>query len=98
MSFSYGVIHHKFSIQKINTKISMEAELVGTSEYVPYNIWLKNFLCEQGYDIKDNILFQDNQIAIKKENNSRRQCTGNSRHVHIRYFFVIAIKCWLFFY
>ena len=78
----------KSSVQKLNTKSSTEAELVGTSNYVPYNIWMNFFLHEQGYDIKDNVLFQDNQSSIKMETNGRRSCTGNSRHVHIRHFFV----------
>ena len=38
--------------------------------------------------LSDNFLFQDNESSIKMENNGRRSCTGNSRHVHIRYFFV----------
>ena len=88
MSFGHGVVHHKSSVQKLNTKSSTESELVGTSEYLPYNIWLKNFMSTQGYDIKDNILFQDNQSAIKMENNGKRSCTGNSRHINIRHFFV----------
>ena len=88
MSFGHGVVHHKSSVQKLNTKSSTESELVGTSEYLPYNIWLKNFMSAQGYDIKDNILFQDNQSAIKMENNGKRSCTGNSRHINIRHFFV----------
>ena len=48
----------------------------------------KIFLEAQGYNIKDNVLFQDNQSAIKMEENEHRSCTGNSRHVNIRYFFV----------
>ena len=86
MSFGHGILHHKSSVQKLNTKISTEAELVGTSEYVPYNIWMKIFLHEQGYDIKDNVLFQDNQSSIKMETNGRRSCTGKSIHVNIRNF------------
>ena len=43
---------------------------------------------EQGYKLKKNVLFQDNTSAIKLEKNGRNSCTGNSRHVHIRYFFV----------
>ena len=43
---------------------------------------------EQGYNMKENILYQDNQSAIKMEKNGRNSCTGNSRHIHIRYFFV----------
>ena len=41
---------------------------------------------EQGYDISHNILYQDNESAIKMERNGRNSCTGNSRHVDIRYF------------
>jgi len=46
MSLGTGMVHQKSSKQKINVKSSTEAELVGTSEYVPYNVWLKNFLEE----------------------------------------------------
>ena len=43
---------------------------------------------EQGYAIKNNVVYQDNQSAIKMKKNGRRSCMGNSRHVMIRYFFV----------
>ena len=88
MSMGTGTLHQKSSKQKLNVKSSTEAEIVGTSEYMPYNVWLYNFLGEQGYKVRDNILFQDNQSAIKMKTNGRRSCTGNSRHVHIRHFFV----------
>ena len=38
--------------------------------------------------IKNNILFQDNESAIKMETNGRNSCTGNSRHIEIKYFWV----------
>ena len=88
MSMGWGLIHGKSSKQKLNTKSSTEAELVGVSEYIPYNIWLLNFMGAQGYHIKHNVLYQDNESAIRMERNGRNSCTGNSRHVHIRYFFV----------
>ena len=34
------------------------------------------------------MLYQDNMSAMKLEKNGRNSCTGNSRHVNIRYFFV----------
>ena len=46
------------------------------------------FLKYQGYNIKEKILHQDNQSAMKMEINGRNSCTGNSRHIDIRYFFV----------
>ena len=88
MSMGYGVIHGRSSKQKLNTKSSTETEIVGMSEYVPYNIWLSMFLKEQGDNLMDNVVFQDNQSAIQMETNGRNSCTGNSRHIHIRYFFV----------
>ena len=57
MSMGWGVIHVKSSKQKLNTKSSTEAEVVGVSDYMPYNIWVVMFLEEQGYRIFDNILF-----------------------------------------
>ena len=42
---------------------------------------------EQEYDIKQNILFQDNRIKMKMGVNGKRSCTGNSRPINIRYFF-----------
>ena len=38
MSLGTGVIHTRLAKQKLNTKSSTEAEVVGTSDYVPYNI------------------------------------------------------------
>ena len=86
MSFGTGVIHTRSSKQKLNTKSSTGAELVGVSEYLPYHIWLLNFLQHQGYNIKNKILYQDNQSAIKMEKNGRNSCTGNSRHIDVRFF------------
>ena len=36
----------------------------------------------------NNIVYQDNQIEIRMENNGSNSCTGNSRNINIRYFFV----------
>ena len=42
----------------------------------------------QGYQIKSNAEYQDNQSAIYIETNGQNSCTGNSRQIHIRHFFV----------
>ena len=88
MSFGIGALHTKSTKQKLNTKSSTEAELVGVSEYLPYHIWLINFLEYQGYKVKKKLLFQDNESTIKMEVKGRNSCTGNSRHADIRFFFV----------
>ena len=88
MSFGYGIVHYLSAKQKLNVKSSTEAEVVGMSDYLPFNIWLRMFLEEQGYYLKKNVLYQDNQSAIRMETNGRSSCTGNSRHIHVRFFFV----------
>ena len=88
ISMGYGVVHARAGKQKINTKSSTESELVGVSEYIPYNLWILMFLEEQGYGIKENVIYQDNQSAMLMEKNGRNSCTGNSRHINVRYFFV----------
>ena len=88
MSMGIGVLHAKSGKQTLNVKSSTESELVGTSEYIPYNLWLIMFMEAQGYYVKDNVLYQDNQSTILMLKNGRNSCTGNSRHIHIRYFFV----------
>ena len=101
ISLGWGIIHEKSAIQKLNTKSSTESEVVGFSDYLPHNIQIKNFLQYQGYHIKNNVLYQDNQSAIRMKENGRNSCTGNSRHIDIRYFFSkdrvdkkeISIKC-----
>ena len=67
MSFGYGMVNFKSSKQKLNTKRSNQKELVGVTYYLLYNIRMFLFMVAQGYDINQNILFQDNQSAINME-------------------------------
>ena len=87
-SYGIGILNSKSSKQKLNTRSSTESELVDVSEYIPHCIWYMNFLKCQGYDLEDNIIYQDNVSAIRMEKNGRNSCTGNSRHIDIRYFFI----------
>ena len=88
ISLGGGLMHAKASKQKLNLKSSTETEVIAVSKYVPYKIWLINFMEAQGYKFKDKVMFQDNMSAMKMERNGRNSCTGNSRHISIRYFFV----------
>ena len=88
MSFGKGSVHSKSSKMKSNTKSSIESELVGMNECAPYNTWMSYFMKEQGYELKDNVAHQDNKSAALMETNGRNSCSGNSRHITIRCFFV----------
>ena len=85
-SLGLGTLSNKSSAQRLNVNSACEAELVAMSDYIAYNIWLKKFLEKQGYKVEENIIYQDNQSTILLEKNGRNSCTGNTRHIDIRYF------------
>jgi hypothetical protein len=74
--------------QKINTKSSTEAEVVGVDDAMSLIVWTRNFLLAQGFTVSDNVIFQDNQSAILLEKNGRASSGRRTRHIAIRYFFV----------
>ena len=88
MSFGRGGLVGRSGKQKLNTKSSTEAELVGASDYLPNVVWTKHFLEAQGYTISEIILEQDNESAIKMEKNGRASAGPRSRHIEIRYFWI----------
>ena len=88
MSLGKGVIYGTSTRQKINTKSSTEAELVGVNEVLPQVLWTRYFLEEQGYGAIDSIVYQDNQSAILLEKNGKASSSKRTRHLNIRYFFV----------
>jgi hypothetical protein len=61
---------------------------MGASDYLPYPVWVKKFLAFQGYDLRVNVFYQDNQSTIRFERNGRKSCGPNSRHIDIRYFWI----------
>lgn len=88
ISFGTGAILSKSTKQKLNTKSSTEAELVGISEFLPTSIWTRMFMEAQGYPLSTNTLHQDNESTIKLAKNGRASAGKQSRHIDIRYFFV----------
>jgi len=69
MSHDLGGKAQKTTKHKLNTKSSTEAELVGANDYLLNVQWVEMFMLAQGYKIKENILEEDNESAIKLEKN-----------------------------
>ena len=88
MSFGTGGFICKSTKQKLNTKSSTEAEVVGASNYLPHTLWVQMFLAEQGYVLEENHLEQDNESVMRLEKNGRMSAGQKSRHIHIRYFWI----------
>ena len=74
--------------QKLNTRSSTETEIVGADDFMPAICWTRYFMEAQGYQVQDNILFQDNKSAILLEKNGKASSSKRTKHINIRYFFI----------
>ena len=88
MTFGQGAVQSLSRKQKLNTKSSTTAELVGADDASTMILWTKLFMEEQGYGIDKNILFQDNKSTILLEENGRQSSSKRTRALNIRYFFL----------
>ena len=79
--------------QKINTKSSTEAELVGVNNVMNFVVWSKLFFDGQFKDYnpatpssqlgKTNVLLQDNTSVIQLERYGKKYSTKRTRHILI---------------
>ena len=89
--------------QKLNTKSSTTAELVGADDATTMMLWTKLFMEEQGYKIEENVLYQDNKSAILLEKNGRKSMGKQSPSLNVQYFFIsdqvnqgnLNVKYWI---
>jgi hypothetical protein len=89
------------SNQKINTKSSTEAELVGVDDAMNFVVWIQLFMGEQLKMVSSNdsalskfmhesVILQDNTSTIQLEKNGKQSSTKRTRHINIRYFYVTS--------
>ncbi len=83
LTMGKGGVYAMSTKQKINTKSSTEAELVGVDDGMPMVLWTRNFLKNQGYNVADNVVYQDNLSAILLERNGCASSGRRTRHIDI---------------
>jgi hypothetical protein len=66
----------------------MESEIVGVDDFMPAICWTRYFMEAQGYQVQDNILFQDNKSTILLEKNGKASSSKHIKHINILYFFI----------
>jgi hypothetical protein len=74
--------------QKINTKSSTELELVGANQALSSILHTQHFIEAQGYSVKQNLLFQDNQSTMRLEVNGSFSSSKCTNHIKCQYFFI----------
>ena len=75
-------VYFKSSKQKIVTRSSTEAELVGISDSLSQILWTREYILYQGIPLGPVILFQDNMSTIFLANKGRTT-SERTRHIKI---------------
>ncbi len=56
---------------------------------MPLILWTRYFLIAQGYQVNENVVYQDNRSAILLERNGKASSSKRTKHINVRYFFVM---------
>ena len=88
MKMGHGGIINISTKQKLHTKGSTEAELVGVDDISGQLLWTNYFLKEQGYNFK-TLLMQDNKSTKLLLEYGRASSWKQTRHIDIRYYFLL---------
>jgi hypothetical protein len=100
LSLGQGALMSMSLKQKINTKSSTEAELVGVDDAMNFVEWIQLFVEQQIKLVNNNsilkkigcdtVIQQDNTSTIQLENNGQQSSIKRTRHINIRYFYVTS--------
>jgi hypothetical protein len=82
-----SVVLSKSNKQKVNTRSSMEAELIAIDDALPMIQWTKSFLKDLGYDL-ETVIKIDNRSSILLMKNGRLSSGKRTKHLDVRYFYV----------
>ncbi|KAI2512474.1 Reverse transcriptase (RNA-dependent DNA polymerase) [Fragilaria crotonensis] len=88
MTLGKGVLSSVSTKQKVMSRSSTEAELVGLDDVISKILWSKLFIVAQGYNVKTTIIYRDNTSAMKLEENGKSSSGKRTRHFHIKYFYI----------
>ncbi len=88
MTMGTGFPLDKLTKHKLNTRSSMESEIVAVDNLIPQILWAHLFMKAQGFAVSNNILYQDNKSAMLLKMNGQALSSKRTRHIEIRYYYV----------
>ena len=88
MTMGSGAVISLSTKQKVNACSLTEAEHVAVDDVIAKIFWSKKFIEWQGFEVKLNILYQDNASTFKLEMNGKTNCGKITRHFDIKLFYV----------
>ena len=88
MTMGKGALLSACIRQRMNSRSSTEAECIGVDDAISLIIWSLRFLKAQGYKVKEYVVYQVNESAIKLQCNGRWSAGKRSRHLDIKIFYI----------
>jgi hypothetical protein len=85
-----GVLCSISTKQKVTSRSSTEAELIGVDDVISKNLWLKLFIEAQGFKVL-TIIYRDNTSLMKLESNGKASSGKGTRHLYISYFYIMDL-------
>ena len=89
LSLGKSGIYSRSWKQRLVACSSTKSELIGVYDVLPQVLWTKQFLEEQGWLDSATVVYQDNTSSILLERNSRSSSMKQTKHMNIRYFYVM---------
>jgi hypothetical protein len=74
--------------QKVNTKSSTKAELVGVNNSLGYILWTRYFLQEKRYDLELLLLHKGSMSTILLKINGKRSSSKCTKHIKKKYYYM----------
>ena len=87
-SLGKGAIASISTKQKVNSRSSTEAELIGIDDVISKVLWSRRFIEAQGFPLESSTVYRDNTSSMKLEENGRASASKRTRHFNIKYFYV----------
>ena len=70
------------------THSSTESEVVGMFDVLPHILWTKKFLNDQGLQLCETIIYQNNASSILLEKNGCHSSSCWTKHMDVWYFYI----------
>ena len=67
MSLGSGSIYSTSTKQKLVARSSTKSEVIGVHDMLPQAIWTSHFLKEQGVEVAETVVYQDNMSSMLLE-------------------------------
>jgi hypothetical protein len=86
-----GAVSSSSTKHKLNTKSSIETEIVGLFDKTSDIFRTRNFLEAQGCTITANYMYQDNMSNLSLAKNGHVSSSKHTKHIKAKYFFITTI-------